>query len=90
MSQIFAKYIDLNLFSGSAETLRTLVGGYYNLIDTTVEEEQILDYIDLSGIETEDSDSGDAEILISDSPINKITTSYQKVESTSEDTLLTS
>ena len=90
MSQIFAKYIDLNLFSGSAETLRTLVGGYYDLIDTTVEEEQILDYIDLSGIEIEDSDSGDAEILISDSPVSKIITSYQKVESTSEDTLLTS
>ena len=90
MSQIFVKYIDLNLFSGSAETLRTLVGGYYNLVDTTAEEEQILDYIDLSDIETEDSDSGDAEILISDAPVNKIITSYQKVESTSEDTLLTS
>ena len=91
LKNIEALYIDLNMFSGSTEYLRNLIGGYYETTESLsfIEGETTIEYVGVDEEKTTVGEHGDAEIEIDDAPISKVITSYTRTESTSADTLLT-
>ena len=88
MSYISAKYIDPNLFSGSAELLRTLIGGYYKIVTDEVTGNQTLEYVGVEEVEESVGDFGNAITEISDSPISKVATSYKRISSSYDGALI--
>ena len=94
------KYIDLNLFSGSADKLRNILGGYYQTVqidiaDMPISAESqigdILEWVNPYGTLNDETTADQTVVLISreDSPIYKIAASTAQATSSSDQSLIT-